>query len=97
MSVQSSIFLLPENDPPSLYIATSEGLKRFSLDTAVVETVANSSDDIDGVAFDWLRDKIYWSSMYKVFRVNRNGTAVETVLDTQKCKCNLSSFVNQSA
>ena len=78
--------LLSENDPPSIYFATREGVKRYSLGTDVVETVADSSEGIDGVAFDWVRNKIYWSSGHKVFRADKNGTEVETVLGTRKCK-----------
>ena len=87
--------LLSENDPPSLYFATEGGVKLYSVDTSSeVTVVANSSTWIFGVAFDWLRDKIYWSSHYKVFRANSDGTEVKTVLDSDQCKSKLCSFVN---
>ena len=85
---------LSENDPPSIYFATDEGVQRYSLDAGDVKTVADSSEGIYGVAFDWLRDKVYWNSLNKVFRANRNGTGVETILDTPQCKSKLSSFEN---
>ena len=87
--------LLSENELSSVYFATSGGVKRYFSETAEVEAVANSnrSDTLYGVAFDWLRNKLYWSSRFVVFRANTDGTNLETVLDTEKRKSNMQTIL----
>ena len=64
----------------------------FSLDSAEAKMVVSSNKYVSGVALDWVRGKIYWSSFNIFFRANKDGTEVATVLNTRQCKFELPAF-----
>ena len=76
----------PEHEP-SIFMATSgDGIKAYSVFTSEMKTVVRSRQSIYGIAYDSGSDKIYWCGNSNVFRGNRDGGQVETVLETSECK-----------
>ena len=83
---------------PTIFFTSAGGLKAYSLVTSQVKTIGSLGNFAYGVAYDPNGDKIYWSdnlvawtygwdtAKYAIFRANRDGTELETVLDTKECK-----------
>lgn len=70
-----------------IYFGTSsEGMKSYTLKTSLVSTVIESSDYLLGIAFDPLKEKVYWCKEDAVYRADRKGTGIETILNTRECK-----------
>ena len=52
----------------------------------VTRIIQQGSDTLYGIAVDTIRNKLYWTSSYKIYRSELDGTGVRTVLDTSNCK-----------
>ena len=70
---------------PEIYFGTHKGLKAYSLTRHRVRKVANLDSMVFGVTHDPVHDKIYFGFAAEIFRANRDGTNVETVLNTTEC------------
>ena len=69
------------------YVTYGEGVKVLSPRTWQVSSLVNSSEGLEGVAYDTLRNKLYWSSPYTIYRCNASdGSNVETVFSPTVCK-----------
>ena len=63
------------------------GLSTFSVNTKQVKKIVNSNENLIGITYDSIRDKIYWSNGAKqIYRANRDGTELVTVLGASACK-----------
>ena len=73
---------------PSIHFVTFKaGVSTFLLQSKQVTKIVNSSENLLGITHDSIRDKIYWSNLdNQISRANRDGTELETVLDTSTCK-----------
>ena len=78
-------FLAQESE---IYYATCcEGVRVFSPQNSGGTSVVTSSEHLLGVAYDTLRNKIYWSSIPKIYRTDPNDPSnVEPVFNTSQCK-----------
>ena len=77
----------------------------YSLETSSVRTIGDGSDNVFGVAYDSVYDKIYWCSESRIYRSNQDGTELETVSSASthfsqnvskicSCSCNISIFLS---
>ena len=63
------------------------GLGQYSLETSEVKKIGNSTENLLGITFDSILNKLYWSSDNgTTYGANKDGTELETVLNTTKCK-----------
>ena len=74
-----------------VYFATDGGgIKAFSpVTTPVVRTVIASQDDLRGIAYDSVNNKIYYSRFNpgQVYWANIDGTRIETLTSNMNCEC----------
>ena len=67
-----------------------------SVATSQVKNVGSSTGNVLGVTYDFIQDKIYWSAYsgkshagYQIWRANRDGGQVQTLLSMNQCKLHL--------
>ena len=67
-----------------------DGVKVLSPQTSQVSTRVSTNVWILGVAYDTIRNKIYWSTIPNIYRrdANDDSSPVETVLSTSACEFN---------
>ena len=71
----------------TIFFATiGSGIKALSTETAQVTPVIDSTKNVYGVAYDAGRNKLYWTSDYKMYRSEADGTHEKELLDTTKLK-----------
>ena len=58
----------------------------FSLETNKVSQVVNSSEYLRGVTYDSFKKKLYWSTNFQIYQSNKDGSELETVLNTTERK-----------
>ena len=70
-----------------IYYATyGDGLKDFSTQTSEIHTLLSSSEEFYGVAYDTMRNMLYWSNASRIYRCSASDWRnVETVLSTSQC------------
>ena len=78
--------LLISGKQPKVYFAVGAEIKEISGKTSEVNSVINTAEEVVGIAVDALRNQIWWTSEGKIYRSDIEGSAMETVLDGQKCK-----------
>ena len=75
----------------TIFFATiGSGINALSSQMAQVTPVIDSTRNVYGVAYDAGRRKLYWTSDYKMYRSEADGTHEKELLDTTKltqCKC----------
>ena len=66
------------------YVTDGGDVKVLSPSKTEVETVNTNSEALFAIAYDTIRNKIYWTSMYQIYRCDANscGGSVETILKT---------------
>ena len=66
---------------------TAGEVRVMSTKTSKVTTIIQQgSGTFYGIAVDTIRNKLYWTSSYKIYRSELNGIGLRTVLDTNRCK-----------
>ena len=71
----------------TIYFGTNGGgLQAYSMETSEVKNVLSNSAYVVGVTYDPSQNKLYWSTLYSIYRANRDGTEMETILSTFQCK-----------
>ena len=79
--------LILELEPTKIYFATYEGgIQAYSVATSQVNIIVNSTEGFFGIAYDSIRNLIYWSSWNKIYRANANGSGSEIVFNATACK-----------
>ena len=64
----------------SIYFTTDGGgVKAYSLETSTVTTIVASTENLDGIAYDPMNQKIYYSSPTNIYRANTDGSSNELV------------------
>ena len=79
-------FSVDPKSKPSIYFGTTRGLNAYSLETLQTNKIVNSGEWLYGVTYDSIASKVYFSSFYKIYRANLDGSHLETVLSTSECK-----------
>ena len=81
-------FVFPNPEyKPSIYFATyGGGLKVYSTETLETSTIVSTSENLNAVAYDSISSKVYFSSGFKIYRANEDGSNQELVLSTSRCK-----------
>ena len=69
---------------PTIYFGAG-GLMAYSVATSQTTTIVSDGTSTYGVAYDSLRDRIYWSTSSTIKRCDRDGNNVETVLTSSTC------------
>ena len=93
-------FEIAEAAEPSIYFITGTGnIKAISLESfqvkKIIETTRSNnnrrggffaSHSAHGIAYDSIRQKLYWSSGSQIYRAYRDGSGLEIVFDTSRCE-----------
>ena len=68
-------------------VTSAGAVTTYSLGTAEVNKIVNSNETLLAIAHDSIHDKLFWSDHDgRIYRGNKNGTEVATVLDSYQCK-----------
>ena len=79
---------------PTIFLASSNGLKAYSLLNSTINVIGSPNKIVSGVTYDPVGDKVYWSLESEIYRANRNGSEVETVVvETEDCKISCLCFL----
>ena len=71
---------------PAIYFASDgSGLKAYSVATSQTTSIISDRTTVYGVAYDSLRDRIYWSGRYTINRSDKDGSNEETVFSSSTC------------
>ena len=71
----------------TIYFATmGSGIKALSTRTFQVTTIIDSTESFYAVAYDKKREKLYWTSNYKMYQSGADGTDTKTLVDTTRRK-----------
>ena len=62
------------------------GIKAYSEETNQVDTLIDSPENLSGVAWDPIDKKLYFCQVKAIYRANYDGSNVQTVFQTNKCK-----------
>ena len=100
------LFYLKTADAPSeIYIGTNGGgIQVYSEATHDERTLVNSTEELEGIAYDWANSALYYSSHTKIYRINPHDTPIQSptvVFTTTDGKCigqnklNLSTFLKK--
>ena len=79
-------YYFAEPEQQIFFSTGGEGVKSFRPKTSTVSTVKGNNEILYGITYDTIRNKLYWTSSFKIYRALVDGTEVETVLQTQQCK-----------
>ena len=80
---------------PFIYFTTLDGeikaggINAYSVSTSEVRTIVSSNESCYAIAYDSIRNKIYWStySHHTVYRSSPDGTEVELVFNVTGREC----------
>ena len=71
---------------PKLYFGTSQsGIKAYSDGAADAETIFDSTENLSGVAWDPVNQRLYFCSPKVIYRARYDGRYVQTVFRAAKC------------
>ena len=63
------------------------GVSAYSLETSGVKKIVDTGENLLGITYDSIREKLYWSNHGdNIYRANKDGNEKETVLNTRQCK-----------
>ena len=79
--------------PLRVYYGTARGLGivAYSVSTSgeitsPARTLIPSSEDLEGLTFDWINSKIYYATTNRIYAANADGTGVQTVFVSTQCE-----------
>ena len=80
---------------PIIYYGTNNGLHAYSLTTSKTKELVPSDTVVKGVAYDPIRDVIYWSEYHinmefreetqEIYSGRRDGTDIHFLFNTERC------------
>ena len=81
------IILFPAPTYEVYYVTYGEGVKVLSPETSQVSTLVSTTQILESVAYDTMRNKLYWSNFSHIYHCDpSDASKVETVLATTQCK-----------
>ena len=77
--------------PVLIYYGTDRGsgIVEKSVSTGRERTLIPSTEDLEGLTFDWTNSKIYYATTNRIYAANEDGTGVQTVFESRECELTL--------
>ena len=81
------LFLNQIEPEPVVYFTTNlGGIQKFSRKTRQVATIWNSTEELEGIAFDSANRVLYWTTSSEILRSNMSPFYPEILLITSQCE-----------